>query len=68
MSSRPAIFYVGLLIGAVMIGLGLFVALRPFVTSERPLTGQLWLDLTFAFFFLARGGMYIARLRRHPGV
>ena len=56
----------GLTLGAVMVALGLFVVLRLMATAGEPLTGRLWLDLAFAFFFLVRGGLYLSSLRRRP--
>lgn len=55
---------VGLVIGAVMVGLGIFVIIRLLAMELRPLTGRLWLDVAFAALFLLRGGMYLARARR----
>jgi hypothetical protein len=60
---RDATTNVGFTIGAVMIGLGLFIALRLPLTG-RSLTGKLWLDLAFAFFFVVRGALQIARFRK----
>jgi hypothetical protein len=51
-------------LGTLMVGLGLFIALRLMATAGRPLTGRLWLDAAFALFFLARGGMYFWGLRQ----
>ena len=50
---------VALLTGIAMIGLGLFVALRPLWAGAAPLAGSRWLDAAFAFFFLLRGGMNV---------
>ena len=55
---------IGLVIGAVMMGLGIFVIVRLLVMELRPLTGRVWLDVAFAALFLLRGGMYLARARR----
>ena len=55
---------IGLVIGAVMVGLGIFVIIRLLAMGLRPLTGRTWLDLAFAALFLLRGGMYFARARR----
>jgi hypothetical protein len=61
---HPTTAKIGLAIGAVMVGLGLFVALRLPMTGGRTLTGKLWLDLAFALFFLVRGGLYFSRFRK----
>lgn len=55
-----------LVIGLVMIGLGGWIALRP-LWVRTPVTGQRFLDMAFAFFFLVRGGLYLRSLRRPPG-
>ena len=55
---------IGLVIGAVMMGLGIFVIVRLLAMELRPLTGRVWLDVAFAALFLLRGGMYLARARR----
>lgn len=52
-----------LAIGGVMIALGAYVALHPLWSRER-VTGQWWLDLAFAFFFLLRGTMYVRGVLR----
>ena len=62
--ASPTTAKIGLAIGTVMIGLGLFVAVRLAATGGRPLTGKLWLDLAFALFFVVRGTMYFSRFRR----
>jgi hypothetical protein len=62
---------IGIVIGAVMVGLGIFVVVRLLAMGLRPLTGRAWLDLAFAALFLLRGGMYLKRARRElppPGV
>ncbi|MEO7086058.1 MAG: hypothetical protein ABI442_08290 [Gemmatimonadaceae bacterium] len=46
---------VKLLLGVAMLGIGVFVALRPLWTHNGMLTGTRWLDLTFAFVFILRG-------------
>lgn len=53
-----------LVLGLVMVGLGSFVALRPLWAGARPLTGQRFLDIAFALFFLLRGMLYLRSLRR----
>ena len=54
----------GLVLGAVMLGLGAFVVVRLAVLGRPPLTGRLWLDIAFALFFLVRGTLYLRGLRR----
>lgn len=39
-----------------MFALGLFVAVRP-LFAPHSLTGQRWLDMTFAIVFMLRGAM-----------
>lgn len=53
----------GLGIGAIMAALGAYIALRALVFRETPLTGTLALDLAFAVFFIARGGLQYRRWR-----
>ena len=58
-----------LVLGVVMVGLGAFVALRPLWVGRRPLTGQPFLDVAFALFFVLRGLLYLRSLRRPaPGL
>lgn len=64
MSASSARRWIGLALGAVMVGLGLFIALRLIATGGRPLSPSLWLDVVFALFFLLRGGMHFRALRR----
>lgn len=54
---------IGLAIGAVMAALGLFLALRLVAFDAPPVTGQFWLDLAFALFFMARGALQYRRWR-----
>ncbi|HKO15236.1 MAG TPA: hypothetical protein VJU87_03300 [Gemmatimonadaceae bacterium] len=60
-SPRSAI---GILLGVVMLGLGLYLALHPLWSHGRSVTPSLWLDMAFAAFFLLRGVMHLRRLRR----
>jgi hypothetical protein len=60
----PAGARVGLVIGAIMVALGVYIALRVLATGAPPLTGALWLDLAFGFFFVVRGALAYARWRR----
>lgn len=46
---------VKLVLGVIMFGLGLFVAVRPLWTHNGVLTGTRWLDMTFALVFMLRG-------------
>lgn len=57
-----------LAVSIVMLGLGAFVALRPLLSREAPLTSSWWLDAGFALFFLVRGavGIRMARRRARP--
>ena len=58
-----------LVLGVVLIGLGLFVAVRPLFTHNGVLTSARWLDLTFAFVFTVRGVMNVkSALRRRGGM
>jgi hypothetical protein len=45
----------GLVIGVILFGIGLFVAVRPLFTNNGVLTGTRWLDFTFAAVFMLRG-------------
>jgi uncharacterized membrane protein HdeD (DUF308 family) len=45
----------GLVIGVILVGLGLFIAVRPLLTHNAVLTSARWLDLTFALVFMLRG-------------
>ncbi len=62
--TRTASARVGLGIGAVMVGLGVNIAIRALATDASPLTGKLWLDLGFAFFFVVRGVLQYGRWKR----
>lgn len=55
-----------LVLGWVMIGLGLFVALHPLWSHGRPVTTSIWLDMAFAAVFLVRGVMNLRFRRRRP--
>lgn len=54
---------VGLAIAAVMAMLGVYIGARSLLTEQPPLTGRTWLDLGFAFFFLARAALQYRRSR-----
>lgn len=53
-----------LVLGILLVALGAFVALRPLWAGLHPITGAIWLDMTFAFVFLVRGYMNIRSARR----
>ena len=55
-----------LVIGAVMMAIGAFVALRPLWAGPQPLTNSRWLDVAFAAFFLIRGLMNVRIALRQP--
>jgi hypothetical protein len=59
----PLASSLGLGIGAIMAALGAYIALRVLALGETPLTGTLALDLAFAVFFIARGGLQYRRWR-----
>jgi hypothetical protein len=63
----PALRTVTLVLGALMIALGLFLALRPLMAPGRPVTNSRWLDMAFALFFLVRGAMNVRSARRARG-
>lgn len=44
-----------LVVGAVMMGLGVFIAVRPLLFPQVRITGSVALDVAFALFFLVRG-------------
>jgi len=50
-----------------MVGVGVYVAVRALMFGAPPITGKMWLDLGFAFFFLVRGALHYRRWRR-PGI
>ena len=53
-----------LVLGIVMFGLGLYIAVRPMFTHNAILTGARWLDMTFAFVFMLRGAMNVRSVQR----
>lgn len=63
MTPSPVAGTIGLGIGAVMASLGAYIALRVLAFGGTPLTGTLGLDLAFAVFFIARGGLQYRRWR-----
>ena len=54
---------VGLAIGGVMAGIGVFIVLRLVALGREPLTGTLGLDYAFAVFFVLRGALQYRRWR-----
>ena len=46
---------VGLVLGVIMVGIGVFVAVRPLWTHDGVLLGSRALDLLFAIVFMLRG-------------
>ena len=60
MSAR---FWLGAVLGAAMIAIGAFVAIRP-LTGAPPVTGSRVLDMAFAALFLVRGMMNVRMMRR----
>jgi uncharacterized membrane protein HdeD (DUF308 family) len=44
-----------IVLGVIMFGIGLFVALRPLWSHNAVFLGARWLDLTFAAVFMLRG-------------
>ena len=51
-------------LGIAMLGLGGFVALRPFWVHGATFTGARWLDVAFALVFMLRGLMNVSSARR----
>lgn len=56
-------YWLGLVLGIVMLGLGAYIALRPLLGAP-PVTGTRLLDMAFAALFLLRGVMNIRALLR----
>ena len=56
-----------LALGAILILIGLYLALRPLVGAGTPVTSSRFLDMAFAVFFLIRGAMNV-RVARRPRV
>lgn len=46
---------IGMILGAIMFGIGLFVAIRPLLTHDGVLLGSRFLDIVFAAVFMLRG-------------
>ena len=53
-----------LVLGVVMVGLGVYIAVRPLFTHNAILTGARWLDMTFAFVFMVRGAINVRSVLR----
>ncbi len=47
-----------------MIAIGVYIGARSLLHPGVPITGTRWLDLAFAFFFVARGALQVQRWRR----
>ena len=62
--SRGASARVGIGIGAVMVGLGVFIIARLLLAGRAPLTGKSWFDGAFGVFFIVRGVVQYGRWRR----
>ncbi len=62
--TSPAAARIGLAIGAVMAGLGIYIIARVLVFGAPSLTGRVWLDVAFAFFFVVRGALQYRRWRQ----
>jgi hypothetical protein len=62
---------VSLVLGVVLFGLGVFVALRPLWTHNGMVTGTRWLDMAFAVVFILRGAINVrsalAKRASRPG-
>jgi uncharacterized membrane protein HdeD (DUF308 family) len=50
---------IGLVLGAIMFAIGLFVALRPLWTHDGVLLGSRGLDFLFALVFMLRGALNV---------
>jgi hypothetical protein len=53
-----------MVIGAIMVGIGLWVSYRRFMPGQDPIGSNLWIDVGFVVFFLLRGGMNIRKAQR----
>ncbi len=63
--SGRAKFVLGL--GALMILLGVFIAIRPLIPPGKPITTSRLLDVAFAAFFIIRGWMNMRTALRTRG-
>lgn len=60
---RPWLFT--MVLGVVLFVLGAFIAVRPLFTHYQVMTGERWLDMTFAAVFMLRGVLNVkTALRR----
>lgn len=55
---------VGLVIAALMIGIGLYLGVRAAFGVQGAVTGSRGLDVAFAVFFVARGALQVQRWRQ----
>jgi hypothetical protein len=51
-------------LGLAMLGLGIFVAVRPLWAHGATFTGARWLDVAFSLVFILRGLMNVSSARR----
>jgi uncharacterized membrane protein HdeD (DUF308 family) len=64
---RSVRWTVGLILGVVMFGIGLYVAIRPLWAHNAVISGARWLDMALAAVFMLRGAFNVRsalRLRR----
>ncbi|GAC1649421.1 MAG: hypothetical protein NVS4B3_06460 [Gemmatimonadaceae bacterium] len=54
------------LLGLLLVALGAYVAVRPWLVPGPAVTGSRWLDVGFAVFFVVRGVMNLRASRRLP--
>jgi uncharacterized membrane protein HdeD (DUF308 family) len=59
----PARAVLSFVLGVLMLGLGIFVALHPFWSHGASFTGARWLDVAFAVVFILRGFMNVSSAR-----
>ncbi len=50
---------VGIVLGAIMLAIGAYIAVRPLWTHNSTVTGGRWLDMAFAAVFMRRGVLNI---------
>lgn len=55
-----------LALGAILIVIGGYLAVRPLIGAGAPITSSRWLDMAFAVFFLIRGVMNVRTATRAP--
>lgn len=64
---RSVRWIVGFILGVVMFGIGLYVAIRPLWAHNAVISGARWLDMAIAAVFMLRGVFNVRsalRLRR----